>query len=64
MSGWEVRGIPGNPENHVVPVEDIKPHFLDRQCWCGPTPDDVDDDLIVHHAMDKREEYECGRRPS
>jgi hypothetical protein len=58
MSGWEVCCRPGSPENHVVPIEDLKPHFLDGDCWCCPTHDV---DLFVHHSMDRREEYETGR---
>jgi hypothetical protein len=47
---------------HVVPVNDLREHITDGECWCNP---DVDDDLVVtHHSMDRREEFEEGRLPS
>jgi hypothetical protein len=48
---------------HVLPVGDLREH-LPWRCWCNPTPDADDELVIVHHALDKREEYEKGRQPS
>lgn len=47
---------------HVVPVDDLREHTCDPQCWCGPTQDDEEPCLYVHHAMDQRELYENGER--
>ena len=46
---------------HVVPLNDLREHIASQDCWCKPTEDDVDD-VWIHHAMDKREEYEEGRK--
>ena len=46
----------------VYPLDDLREHDPDNaSCWCGPT---FDDGVLVHHSMDRREEYEEGRRPS
>lgn len=47
------QGIP-----HVHPIDDLRPHTLTADCWCGPTDDDG---VMVHHSMDRREEFEMGR---
>jgi nicotinamide mononucleotide adenylyltransferase len=49
---------------HVIPVEDLREHDVSVKCWCKPTPDDEEPWVWVHHSMDKREEYEEGRRTS
>lgn len=49
------------PENHVVPLNDFRGHDRTISCWCHPTDEDG---VIVHHSMDRREEYEMGRLPS
>lgn len=46
---------------HVRPLADLRPHALAADCWCGPTDDEG---VLVHHSMDKREEFERGRQPS
>ena len=44
---------------HVVPDDDLREHELTKDCWCHP----YDDDLIwVHNSMDRREDYEHGKR--
>lgn len=43
---------------HVRPINDLRPHAW-ADCWCDPTDDDG---IAVHHSMDRREEYEQGRR--
>jgi hypothetical protein len=45
----------------VMPLDDLKLHESGMNCWCKPADDDG---VIVHHSMDKREEYENGRKPS
>lgn len=46
---------------HVYPVEDLREHDLSGQCWCNPA---LDGNLVIHNSMDRREEYEQGRKPS
>jgi hypothetical protein len=54
---WSV--IEGTDQKrHVIPNEDLRPHNRHTGCWCGPTPDDMDEGVIVHHAMDWREKNE------
>lgn len=45
---------------HVLPVDDLREHVADLNCWCHPTPDADDEDVVVHHSADRREEYERG----
>jgi len=49
---------------HITPTHDLRDHVMSPDCWCGPTQDDVDPALYIHHSMDRREEYEEGRKPS
>ena len=52
-----------NAPYHVYPLNDLREHVVDEQlsCWCRPIDDDG---VIVHNAMDQREAYEQGRKPS
>ena len=54
----------GEHEVHVLPVNDWRPHEATKNCWCNPTPDEQNPRVIVHHSMDRREEYENGRKVS
>jgi hypothetical protein len=45
----------------VFPVNDLRAHDLDRECWCQPFDDDG---ITVHNSMDLRETYERGRKVS
>lgn len=45
---------------HVVPRNDLREHTPRIDCWCHPTPDDVEPQVILHHALDQREKYESG----
>lgn len=47
---------------HVVPVNDLKEHELSVDCWCNPKRDEEEPEVIVHYAMDGRENYETGER--
>lgn len=50
---------------HIVPVNDLREHEIAPSCWCNPTPDDEDHDVLIHHSIDGRESFETGeRRPS
>jgi hypothetical protein len=55
-AAWEADG-----EVHVGPLGDFREHLLSRQCWCQPREDDEADWVIIHHSMDRREEFENGR---
>lgn len=57
INGWQAFGNPAE----VIPIEDLRVHRWGLKCWCAPT---LDDGVIVHQAMDKREEYERGRKSS
>ena len=54
VTGWKVLLTEQTDTPHVVPIDDLRGHEP-TECWCGPT---FDEDVWVHHAMDKREEYE------
>lgn len=45
---------------HVMPIRDLRSHCAEMTCWCCPQPDPVEEDVIVHNAMDRRELYERG----
>jgi len=49
---------------HVVPLNDLREHVASKDCWCKPTEDEGWPDIWVHHAMDQREQYEEGRKPT
>ncbi|MCW2886995.1 MAG: hypothetical protein JWL58_3857 [Streptosporangiaceae bacterium] len=52
---------------HVVPVDDLIDHPTTEDCVCGPRSQPVKQDdgsvrwLIVHHALDGREQHEPDR---
>lgn len=46
---------------HVIPIGDIREHESTVFCWCNPSLDDEDENVIIHNSMDRREEYENGR---
>lgn len=46
---------------HVLPVNDLRDHEETLDCWCRPREDDG---VITHNSMDRREEYEQGRKMS
>ncbi len=50
---------------HVIPVGGAEPvHRCDASCWCHPTPDPDETNLIVHNARDcreARERFGCAR---
>ena len=51
-------------EQHVMPVNDLREHESNAQCWCNPTQDEEEPSIYIHHSMDRREEYEQGRKAS
>lgn len=61
MSRWRADGPWNGLPPAVYPVDDLRDHEADNpQCWCHPT---MSDGILVHHAMDRRVEYEEGRQP-
>lgn len=61
-NGWMV--IENGEGRHVVPINDLKDHPRSLLCWCHPFRDHRDPNVFVHNSMDRREEYEEGRKPS
>lgn len=52
---------------HVYPKDDLREHITDgdQPCWCRPSVDAEQEEVIViHNSMDRREEYEQGRKLS
>ena len=58
--GWIAEFSDGHPPQ-VIPTLDLREHERSSRCWCCPT---WDEGVVVHHSMDRREEYENGRRKS
>jgi hypothetical protein len=48
---------------HVIPNNDLRDHESSKDCWCHPDEETETPGLWVHHSMDRREEYEQGRKP-
>jgi len=42
---------------HVIPLDDLRPHEESSECWCAPFDDEG---VWVHNSMDKREFAERG----
>lgn len=53
--GWIV--VPGDCGNHVMPSDEA--HTPDLNCKCGFHKDE---NVIVHHSFDGREDFENGKR--
>lgn len=51
----------GNLVQHIVPVDDLRPHELASDCWCRPDLDE-EDWIATHHSADFREDFETGKR--
>lgn len=47
-----------------MPVNDLREHVDRPDCWCKPKQDAEYPEVWVHNSMDRREEYEQGRKPS
>ena len=55
---WE-SAVYDDGSRHVIPLDDLKPHEPNDECWCGPA---YDDGVFVHRSMDQRELYERAER--
>ena len=51
---------------HIYPTDDLRDHHLEGEsCWCHPEVEyEEDGKIIIHKSMDRREEYEEGRKMS
>ena len=47
---------------HVIPLNDYREHEETEDCWCKPLRDDEEQRVVIHNALDGREEYENGRK--
>jgi hypothetical protein len=44
---------------HIIPLNDLKPHEQTTTCECEPRVEHVNGNMIVvHNAFDKREKFE------
>lgn len=57
-----VQQVPAGIEAHVVPILDLRDHEPHSRCWCRPSQDEEDPAVWAHHALDRREDYETGKR--
>jgi len=66
-SGWmSVTGITdsGSMVTHIIPMDDLRDHCLDCECWCCPGLDE-EHWVATHNSADGREDFESGlRKPS
>jgi hypothetical protein len=51
---------------HVYPLDDLREHVTSGpNCWCRPRIDEEENGaVVIHNSMDRREEYEEGRKPN
>ena len=47
---------------HVIPINDFRDHEETEHCWCRPQRDDEEPRVVIHNALDGREDYENGRK--
>lgn len=49
--------------SHVIPINDLREHLIDKDCWCHPEEDDdTDGQMYMHNSADGREKFESGER--
>ena len=62
ISYWRADGPWNGLPSAVYPLDDLRDHDPDNTaCWCQPT---MTDGILVHHSMDRREDWEEGRKMS
>lgn len=49
---------------HIMPPNDFREHEPYVTCWCKPVEHDEQPGIWLHNAMDRRDEFEDGRRLS
>lgn len=47
---------------HIIPINDLIDHLEDTDCPCGPEVG-VEDGIVLHAAMDRRECFEPDAAP-
>lgn len=49
---------------HLLPVNDLREHDMDDECWCEPSSEPQTDGsfVMLHYAVHGRDDYEDGRR--
>lgn len=47
---------------HVLPLNDLREHVENAHCWCHPRLEGEAQDVVVHNALDGREDFETGKR--
>lgn len=64
LFGWQTVQITvdGRFVLHTLPDNDLRPHFVRTDCWCHPMEDGEVEGIFSHNALDRREDYEEGRR--
>lgn len=51
---WQV-----TKSGHVIPIDDLEPHFETPDCHCHPNRHpETTDQITVHNSFDRREERE------
>lgn len=61
LGGWHLHPEDVHGDQHVTPVDDLRPHQLTMLCWCNPRRDREEPSVVGHNAADQRERYEEGR---
>ena len=63
----EQKFVPGatKEDAHVYPVDDYRPHDMNKSCWCKPTNHYRDvyygiEETVLHNSLDGREKHEQG----
>lgn len=58
---WQLMQV--GDEQHVTPLNDLRPHVDAQDCWCKPQhPEDAEPGMWAHNSMDRREEHERGKK--
>lgn len=52
----------GRAESNVTPRDDLREHIDGMDCWCRPERHPEFLTIVIHNSMDRREEYETGKR--
>lgn len=55
MAGWLVMQLYGGDVLHVVPNNDLEPHFLFKDCHCHPRQNPEAEYMFLHNSFDRRE---------
>lgn len=51
---WIVVAI-GDDDFHVLPIDDLRDHYAEMGCWCGPR---FEDDSTIHNSSAGIERFE------